>query len=445
MTPKVVILVPRRAGDPHRDGLWAFCRHWWEREHPDWPVVEGHHDIGPFNRSAAVNNAARVAGEWDVAVIVDADVIANPEAVRSAADVAAGTGRMVVSHDDRVMLNRAGTDKVLGGYRGPWRVRTMVEKIYVDSVSCVVAVQRSLWDEVGGMDERFAGWGYEDSAFAIAAETLGARPLIRLSSELFHLWHPVSSEAAKLSSTRIVNQARLERYQAAAGDADAVRALLDEPVIVSTSPTRIPRILHRTVPAETSVEVEAWWARFEQLHPGWDCRTYREPLKAADWPLTGDLWRKCKNGAQKAGLIRLEALVTHGGVYVDSDVEPLRALDPLLQLRAFAAWEDESTVPDAVLGAEPNHPAFAEALTRARAAVAAGGDAWKSGPGVTTAVLPGRDDVLVLPPGAFYPAHYLEKQALGTRTKAPWVFVEHKWHGSWLTERQQTSIAAGQR
>lgn len=435
---RTVLIVPRRADGGRRDQLWTFCRAWWERDHPDWPIIEGHHLQGPFNRSAAVNDAAKC--EWDIAVIIDADVLANADAVRTAAEVAAATGRIVMSHNERIMLNKAGTDKVLSGYRGPWRLRPMVETVYTDSVSCAVAVPRSLWDLVGGMDERFSGWGFEDSAFVIAAETLGGKPLIRLASELFHLHHPVSPEASKTSPTYSHNRARLTAYQEANGNPDAIRALLAG----ASDTSRIPRILHRTVPEETTEEVERWWARFQELHPGWEFRTYREPINPKDWPLTGDLFRRCANGAQKAGLIRLEALVTHGGIYVDSDVEPFCSLEPLLSLSAFAAWEDETTVPDAVLGAEPNHPAFQEMLGKARASIEGGGDAWLSGPGVTTACLPSRSDVLVLPPGAFYAAHYLQKGKL-SEPNQPYEFARHHWKHSWGSEAQRRSIESRQR
>jgi Glycosyltransferase sugar-binding region containing DXD motif len=181
------------------------------------------------------------------------------------------------------------------------------------------------------------------------------------------------------------------------------------------------------------------------LHPNWDLRTYREPIDPTDWPLTGDLFDRCQNGAQKAGLIRLEILVTVGGVYVDSDVEGVRPLDPLLHLPAFAAWEDVRVVPDAVLGCVPGHQAFRECLKLARESVERGEDAWKSGPGMTTKVLPGRDDVLLLSPGQFYPVHYTEKAALGTRNGDPWVFLEHKWGFSWGSDAQKAQHARRQR
>jgi hypothetical protein len=160
--------------------------------------------------------------------------------------------------------------------------------------------------------------------------------------------------------------------------------------------------------------------------------THRDPLNPDEWPLTAPSWPKCTTGAQLAGLIRLEALYRFGGVYVDSDCEPYRSLEPLLPLRAFAAWEDAKVVPDAVLGAEPEHPAIRACLDLALRKLKAG--AWASGPGVTTAILPRRSDVTVLPPGVFYPYHYNEKQRRGEdHAKAqPWAFLAHHWAGSWL-------------
>lgn len=447
----VTIVVPRRPDGGQRDRLWEHCRSRWTNHFPEWSIVEGNHDGGPFNRSAAINAGVAAAADWDVLVIIDSDVLADPTAVAAAVDVAAGTGRMVLPHNERIMLNKAGTEKVLAGHRGSWRERSMVETVYTDSISCVVAVSKQLWERVGGFDPLFVGWGFEDSAFTRACMAVTGKPYIRLASELFHLWHPPQEGAHRHGAQQKTNRARLVRYEKAhdAGDVATIDELLGEAraawQAMRWGPTRIPRILHRTVPTETSDQVEAWWTRFGELHPGWDLRTWRDPLEPADWPLTSDLWPRCANGAQRAGLIRLEALHRDGGIYVDSDVEPFRSLEPLLHLPAFAAWEDETTVPDAVLGAEAGHPAFETMIAKARASIEGGGDAWLSGPGVATEILPNRPDVLVLPPGAFYPHHYLEKAAAGARTANPWVFVEHHWHHSWGNDRQRQSIAQRQR
>jgi hypothetical protein len=129
--------------------------------------------------------------------------------------------------------------------------------------------------------------------------------------------------------------------------------------------------------------------------------THRDPLDPAHWPLTSPHWAKVTSGAQLADLVRLEALLRFGGFYLDSDCEPFRPLDPLLGAEVVAAWEDERTIPNAVLGARPDHPAIRECLVQCIASLPRG--TWEAGPGVTTRVLGKRDDVLVLPPGSFYP------------------------------------------
>lgn len=141
----------------------------------------------------------------------------------------------------------------------------------------------------------------------------------------------------------------------------------------------------------------------------------------------------------------MEALYSTGGIYVDSDVRPVRPFDCLTGLKAFAGWEDNICVPDAVIGAEPYHPAIEEALAAACEKIEQGYGAWDSGPGVTTSIFPNRDDLLVLPPGAFYPHHYLEQRMAGKRNSSPWVFCEHMWRGSWLSEDGKNDILNRQR
>jgi hypothetical protein len=442
-----VMLVPRRADGGQRDRLWSFCRARWADSLPEVPAFEGHHgaDEGPFNRSAAVNRAAEAAGDWDVAVVMDADVLPDPHALRAAAATALGTGGPAIAFDRRKHLTARGTAKILDeGFRGSWL--PFVKHDLTASVSGAYAVRRDLWDAVGGFDELFSGWGWEDVAFRIATETVAGKPPVRVAADLWHLWHPKSPENDHASPTFLANRARGDRYKAARWDRAAVGALLAEaaeargavpPPPPAARPGRegsIPRVLHRTVPERPSEAAEAYWAGAVRLHPGWEALDHRDPLDPAAWPETGDLWARCSSGAQKAGLIRLEALWARGGIYLDSDVELYRSLEPLTALEGFAGWEDRRCAPDAVLGFRPGHPAVAVMLERARAAVLRGAGAWESGPGVTTAVLPGRPDVLMLPPGSFYPYHYTTKERDRGRDHAaeqPWAFGAHHWAHSW--------------
>lgn len=201
----------------------------------------------------------------------------------------------------------------------------------------------------------------------------------------------------------------------------------------------IPTRLVRCVPKHTTDEVERFWDGAQELHKGWEMTTLRDPIDPEFFPITAPHWDRCSSGAQLAGLVRLENLWHHGGIYLDSDVECYRPLTPLLGVKAFAAWEDANVVPDAVIGAERHHPAIKDCLDLAIKRINStdeswqtGRGAWSTGPGVTTAVFPDRGDVLLLPPGAFYNVHYSEKNLLVEHKPNPWEFVSHKWHASWL-------------
>lgn len=207
----------------------------------------------------------------------------------------------------------------------------------------------------------------------------------------------------------------------------------------------IPRRLIRSVPAHTTDEVERFWRTACELHPDWEHITFRDPVDTALFPETADSWADCDSGAQKAGLIRLEALWTLGGFWVDSDLELFRPLDDLRDLGAVGCWEDANTVPDLFIGAEAGHPAIRACLDLALDRLHGDGNhwtndrhAWSTGPGVTTTVLPGRGDVTLLPPSAFCPVHWSHRGRHITNAEVlarhPDCRGRHWWRGSWLPD-----------
>src|SRR5690349_1680299 len=95
---KVVILVPWRTDGGPREKVWGICRQRWETIYPGWPIYEGVSPDGPFNRAAAINHAARQAGEWDVAIVIDADVMLPEPNVTAAVGRAFTTGKVTWAH-----------------------------------------------------------------------------------------------------------------------------------------------------------------------------------------------------------------------------------------------------------------------------------------------------------------------------------------------------------
>lgn len=191
---KVVVLVPRRGDGGRRDELWDFTRAWLEANHPDYEIVTGDSPAGPFNRGAAINAAARAAGDWDIAIVHDGDNIVPPEQLREAVKRAHYTKVMHYAHDAYYYLDRRSSDRIMAGPDHWWVVPQIYngkvgyrEHLLHKHISGVQAVPRSVWDATGGFVE-LTGWGSEDSIFAVLANTLGGG-VEWVYGPCYHLFH----------------------------------------------------------------------------------------------------------------------------------------------------------------------------------------------------------------------------------------------------------------
>lgn len=215
---EVVVLVPRRP-DPWRDRLWRYVQAHLART-VDWPVFEGVSEEGPFNRAAALNAAAR--RPWRVAVILDADTVVDAPRLRAGVN-AARHGLLVLPHDRFRSLTRRGTGEVLKGRKSP--EEAPVRWIRPETKSSCLCVPRDLWEEVGGFDERFRGWGFEDAAFYAACRALAG--VQRIGGPVHHLWHPRSAEKDPGSPDYVANRELAQRYKDARGRAEMEQILAE--------------------------------------------------------------------------------------------------------------------------------------------------------------------------------------------------------------------------
>lgn len=285
MPDRTVVLVPRRS-NPERDRLWAWARRFWEAQ-VGLEIFEGWHrkEEGPFNRSAALNRAAAAAGDWDVAVIIDADVVVAPRMVEGAIARAVRTGGPVLAYTERHHLTPLGTNEVLqrdpagvnmAAAPGAWRRWTRGRMR--GSCSSCHAVTRDLWEAVGGFDEGFSGWGYEDIAFTVATETLSGQGLFKIPGILFHLWHAVSAENQPAAPTVVANKARCDRYIAARGDAAAMQRVVPALVGVGAGGTMTPLAPEPPEPGFAYWGVELAYCRDTYNHSGENERTVEIPI-----------------------------------------------------------------------------------------------------------------------------------------------------------------------
>lgn len=183
------VIVPYRADNGHRDRLWAFLRtHYWA----GFDITLGHHHDGPFNRAKAVNQAAR--GDWDVAVIADADTWVPYDQLAEAIHTAKTSGKLTAAFTTVAELTRGTTETILSSQSLATPTSVLrIRRKDIDTQSSMLVIRRDLWDSIGGMDERFQGWGGEDNAFWKAA-TLHAGQPERIHGHAYHLWHPPAAD-----------------------------------------------------------------------------------------------------------------------------------------------------------------------------------------------------------------------------------------------------------
>lgn len=191
----IPVLVAWRPDDGHRDQLWKHLRtHYWDHQ-SGYHVTEGTSPDGPFNRAAAVNDASRKAGAWDVAVIADADTWVPSHRLDEAVTTAKKTGKLVAAFNHVIELSEVSTQRILcGEHLGVFDLDTANARTGdIITQSSMLAVPRKLWDRAHGMDEAFIGWGGEDNAFWYTCRALAGDP-IRLTGPAWHLWHEPASD-----------------------------------------------------------------------------------------------------------------------------------------------------------------------------------------------------------------------------------------------------------
>jgi hypothetical protein len=182
--------------------------------------VDGSEDR--FSLAAARNEAVRQgrAAGAKVIVLCDADTIPEPGPLATSIKLAQETAGIVLPFTLFRALGEYDSIAVMNG-RDPWSFSDIGSLDW--SVGGVHVTTPEVWASLGEQDERFTGWGCEDTAFAIAADRLG-RSHTRVEGTIHHLWHPASPDKDEASEAYIANSALLQRY----ANSDDIKDIIKE-------------------------------------------------------------------------------------------------------------------------------------------------------------------------------------------------------------------------
>lgn len=212
------------------------------------------------NRAAARNAAAaKAVADYDPEVLffADADTVVDAVQFWAACYLAQLQRRLVLAFDTYLKLRRQVTDTicrtgVIPTGRNARTIANGAQTVFPHHASGALAVPVSLWDQVGGYDERFLSWGGEDRAFWLACNMLGGEAA-RVVGPAYHLYHPPAADKVRTDPQYLANIDLGMQYKRAAGvtvktgalpedveigppDLDAMLAVLR--ASLNTSPTR---------------------------------------------------------------------------------------------------------------------------------------------------------------------------------------------------------------
>lgn len=114
----------------------------------------------------------------------------------------------------------------------------------------------------------------------------------------------------------------------------------------------IPKSIHycwfggSPLPDDVKKYIESW----KRFCPDYEIRQWNEyNFDVNENQYCSEAYR-AKKWAFVSDYARLKILYDNGGIYMDTDVEVVRSLDPLLQYRAFSGFESEHAISTGAMG-----------------------------------------------------------------------------------------------
>jgi inositol phosphorylceramide mannosyltransferase catalytic subunit len=130
----------------------------------------------------------------------------------------------------------------------------------------------------------------------------------------------------------------------------------------------IPKTFHHIwlgpdpLPKDHRPWIESW----RRHHPDWELRLWTEE-NLPDDPIRPEVLERLRAPVERADILRLEILYRHGGVYLDTDLECLRPIDPVLEGEQFVGvCHKRGRITNTAIAATPEHPLLERALDEVR-------------------------------------------------------------------------------
>ena len=170
-----------------RMGPFNHLIKWYQENMPTAKIYLVDSPQNDWNPAAARNAGVKQAEQdgCDVVIVNDADTIPEKAPLEQAVMGAFEDGYIHNPYTKYFVLDKLNTKMFIGGKK-----ITQCEKTeYKKALSGVLVSTPATWWELGGQDEKFSGWGFEDTAFAWIHQVVKGSFYKRHEGSVFALSH----------------------------------------------------------------------------------------------------------------------------------------------------------------------------------------------------------------------------------------------------------------
>jgi len=184
---KIMLVIPWRE-QPSRIGLFKEVKNWYKTNLPGIEIIYSNKPGEFWNAAASRNDGVKRAQEagCDVVIINDADTIPEIEPLLEAINFCQ-VGNMI--HNPYSHCKVFSKEETFRFYDGMKLQDIHCRNVFTTSNGGVYVCTPEAWWSVGGMDEKFVQWGYEDSALEVAHIIIKGTKLVKHLGHIYSLKH----------------------------------------------------------------------------------------------------------------------------------------------------------------------------------------------------------------------------------------------------------------
>lgn len=197
---KIGIVIPWRE-QPSRIPPFKALVKWYEENLPDAKIYLPNHPGPVWLPSHTRNDGVRMAEQdgCDLIIMNDADTIPQIEPLLETIEAAYKDDKIHISYTDYRMLGSNGTRQYLSNGIA---LERCFHRSYREACSGINVFTPDTWWKLGGNDEKFRQWGYEDTALQYVHRIVTGSDFVKHKGVAFSLGHDLQPRGATLQKNK---------------------------------------------------------------------------------------------------------------------------------------------------------------------------------------------------------------------------------------------------